>query len=283
MTRKFADRLDALKPLLRDGQRILEIGCAEGAFGAHVKTLADVDYTGVELSRDANAATKRLDRVFRQPTSKLLAEPFDAVLAYHVLEHTEDVVVELNAWRRLCRDDGWLIVEVPHRAGHPDLAWDHNPEHIHQFTPASLAALLQQAGFDACQISTGHFESPAYPDSLRAYAIPASDTLARRTRLRQRYLAHLRTPFLVRGTGGDFANYLAPIIEDLPIAGLIGEASEIACAALPIERYRVERHRALDVLVCSLRFEPDIIADLVAAGHPRDQIVTLASVLETRL
>ena len=51
----MAERLRDLTPLLRNGLRILEIGCAEGELGKRIKAMANVEYVGVELSADADS------------------------------------------------------------------------------------------------------------------------------------------------------------------------------------------------------------------------------------
>lgn len=271
--RKFAERAAAIAPLLRDGQRLLEIGCAEGELGRRLKQGRDLHYCGVELSRDADAAARTLDRVHCGPAATLEAEPFDGVIAFHVLEHIAQLDREIDGWRRVLAPDGWLLIEVPNRAGHPDLEWDTNPEHLHQFSLASLAALLIRCALAPVWITGGHFESPAYSDSLRVLARQVAGPLGQRDAMLARIRRRLPNAFLVRGSGGDFRKFLAPLADALPIAGVLGTNDG--------ERTYDPQHDAqMPILVCSLRFEDEIVRDLAARGHPAAGLVRLSELLQ---
>lgn len=258
--------------------RVIEIGCAEGSLGQLVRRIASVTYTGVELSADAESAAHVLDRVIRAPASSIAGETFDLLLSFHVLEHIEDIAGELTQWRRLLGDGGSLLVEVPNQAGHRLLSLDPNPEHLHQFTPASLAALLQHAGFTVDRLETGHWESSLYSDSLRVIAHPVLDDFQRRAILLQRFLARLPKQFVAWGIGGDFRGYVEPLLDSLPVAALIDSA--VAChgqrhGRLAVEAYDPQRHGDLPILICSVRYRDDILHDLAAMGIPSSRIVSL--------
>lgn len=279
---KLRDRLKDVTPLLRAGANVLEVGCAEGSLGAAAKLVAPVRYAGVELSEDAELAGAVLDRVFRTSTSGLSGEVFDLVLSFHVLEHIQEPAVELGHWRRLIADAGTLVVEVPNFAGHKLLDWDPNVEHVHQFSPASLCAVLQRAGFRVERLSTGHFESATYPDSVRVVAVPALTGAARRALLVDRFLTRMRRPCLAWGIGGDFRGYVEPLLHELPIVALV-DSSEARQGErhdrLAVERYDPDQHGHLDILVCSIRYRASIAADLAARGIAADRIIGLDEIL----
>ncbi len=270
LQRKFRDRLATVAPLLRAGNLILEIGCAEGAFGAQVKALADVDYAGLEISRDAELAAARLDRVFHQPAARLAADGFDLLLAFHVLEHIADIRAELGQWRRLVAPAGALLIEVPNAAGHPLRDWDTHPEHLHFFTAASLSALLAHAGLSVESLSSGHYESPVYPDSLRAVARPALTAPEKTERLLDRIQSLLPGPFIVYGIGGDFRNCLLPILDRLPVVALVdsdpGRLGEKVSEARAVEAYDPARFAGLPILIGSMRHKEAIAERLRAAA-----------------
>jgi SAM-dependent methyltransferase len=277
LERKLDGRLAALRSLVQNGQRLLEIGCAEGALGARIKQEFRVHYAGIEPSKDAAAAAAVLDEVHPSASDDRMREPFDGVLSFHVLEHIEDVAAQLALVRRWLRADGWLLLEVPHGSGHADLSWDRNPEHVHQFSVASLVTLLARSGFVAHRVETGHFESPTYNDSVRVLARPARDAAVRRAALLARVRRRLPGGFLVRGTGGDFRKFIEPLLAELGVIGLIGEAG--TAAGRPVVPYAAG-HARLPILVCSLYFEDEIVGDLIRLGHPEVAIVRLSELLE---
>jgi 2-polyprenyl-3-methyl-5-hydroxy-6-metoxy-1,4-benzoquinol methylase len=287
LERKLADRIANLRTLLRADMRILEVGCAEGQLGACLKAEAKLHYTGIEPSRDAAAAAGVLDAVYVDSSALLPCADecrFDAILAFHVLEHIPDPATELARWANLVRPDGWLMIEVPHGGGHPDLARDLNAEHLHQFTTAALASLLQRSGFETMAVSRGHFESPVYTDSLRVLARPMVTDAARRERLIARFHRHLPGPFAVYGLGGDFRSYVQPVLGQLPVPALIDSDPQRAgqtVNGLKVENYSAARHRSLPILVCSLRHEESILAALQRAGHAAERIHLLADIFNS--
>ncbi|MCF8198592.1 MAG: class I SAM-dependent methyltransferase [Sulfuritalea sp.] len=281
---KLSDRLRDIGPLLNAGMHILEIGCAEGSLGQLVRGVKDVTYTGVELSADAESAARLLNRVIRSPANSIAGESFNLLLSFHVLEHIEDIAGELAHWRRLLVDGGSLLVEVPNQAGHRLLSMDPNLEHIHQFTPSSLTALLHHAGFEVQRLETGHWESSVYSDSLRVLARPALSDAQRRTRLLQRFLARLPEPFAAWGIGGDFRGYVEPLLDSLPVAALVDNAAQRhgeRHGHLVVEAYDPLRHEALPILVCSVRHREEILHDLASLGIAASRIVTLDDIFGT--
>ena len=286
VARKLDERLAQLESYLAPGMRILEIGCAEGLLGARIKATVSLTYWGVEPSRDSESARAYLDAVF-QDSSELPKDvaPFDAILSFHVLEHIPEPGLEIARWRALCHETSWLVVEVPCRGGHPDIAIDFNPEHLHQFSPASLACLLEQNGFDPLAITRGHYESPVYTDSLRIFAIPKLSTSRQHDRLVQRF-SRIPAPFAVFGLGGDFRNYVQPLIDRLQVTALLDTNPALNGSfqdSFKVECYQPSRHAHLPILVSSLRHEQSIVADLHAAGHAKELIYLLGDIYDEGL
>lgn len=222
--RKHRERYAFLRPDLARARRVLEIGCAEGRFGAHVKRALrhPVHWAGVEPSRDAEKARAHLDEVFAGPFDAYVPTgPFDLIVAFHVLEHIEDVAKAAARARGLLREDGALVVEVPNGAGNPCLAWDHHPEHVHLFSPGSLCALLAGHGFEVTGLATGAFESAVYRDSIRARCRPEVSAHARAERYRARIATRLPGRFVVYGVGGDYRNLLHPYLLPEQVAAFV--------------------------------------------------------------
>jgi len=274
---KHADRMADIDPLLRQDMRILEIGCAEGKFGNLVKKQLPVYYAGLEPSPDIEQAKAILDDVFQQPASAVNCPPFDLLLSFHVLEHIADIASEIACWKRLLTPSAHLVLEVPHRSGHPWLDNDRHPEHLHQFTQASLLLLLANAGLQAVKLSTGHFESPLYRDSLRviARAIPQQHELARQRLARIHEL--LPAPFVILGLGGDFRNYVEPLLPQLNVTALCD--NDPARNGERIGQYTVTSPydpvswQGQAVLVASVRHGQAIRQQLRALGVPDTMII----------
>ena len=285
--RKLRDRLNTLAALLPGPGtccRFLEIGCAEGHLGEALKALQPMTYDAIEISRDADVASRRLDTVFRHTAAHVDSPPYDGIFAFHVLEHIQDPRVELTEWRRLMAPLGCMVLEVPNQSGHPLVISDENSEHLHQFTQASLLCLLHRAGFEAAAITTGHFESAVYQDSIRVVARLPKSIPTRTTELANRFRERLGEEFLVYGIGGDFRNYVQPLLEQLPVVALLDSApgrwGTSACRGHMIGKYDPERHARLPILACSIRFKSDIVASLRALGVRDELIVGLDEIYD---
>lgn len=282
--RKISDRLQSITPLLRPGLRVLEVGCAEGTLGSRTKELCNLFYAGIEISRDAAAAVTRLDQVFRTPTTALLAGGYELILSFHVLEHITDINTEIRAWHHCLAENGQLIVEVPNGAGHPLLNHDHNTEHLHQFSMGSLIILLTRNGFEPQSVTNGHYESAVYPDSIRVHAYKAISPADRIERLLARFRTVLPTPFLAYGIGGDFTNYVQPLLDRLPVMNLLDSSPEkwgTQIAGHNVEPYDPSRHGTAPLLICSVRFRQEIEQYLRSKGVESSRIRTLDSIYDS--
>ncbi|MBL0075845.1 MAG: hypothetical protein IPP41_07885 [Rhodocyclaceae bacterium] len=158
------------------------------------------------------------------------------------------------------------------------LADDPNVEHLHQFSAGSLCALLQRAGFTVQRLTSGHFESLVYGDSLRILARPSQSPESKRASLIARFKLALHRPFAVWGIGGDYLSYVAPWIASLPLKALIdsnparhGER----IGEFSIQTYDKDRHKDLLILVASLRFATEITLDAKACGVAAGSLVYL--------
>lgn len=283
--RKISDRTAALTTLLTPTvRRVLEVGCAEGELGRAIKARMAITYDGIELSRDGDQAEEKLDRVFRTTAANVASEPYDLIVSFHVLEHIVDPAEEILSWSRLLTRAGQLLIEVPHQAGHPLLANDRNPEHLHQFTPASLTILLARLGFTTHSLSLGHYESPVYPDAIQLTARRRPSAEQQRKDLLKRFQARLGGPFFAYGIGGDFQNYVAPFADSLEIRALVDSSTAKRDQQIGQHRitgYDPESQGDIPILVCSIKFASAIRHDLVSMGISPERIVGLEEIYES--
>ena len=286
LQKKLTDRIDYLEPLLAPNIKVAEIGCAEGFLGERIKeSISGIQYWGVEPSLDSKLASKRIDKVVSS-SPQLLNQSgknyFNVILAFHVLEHIEDIRSELLTWRKLLQDDGLIVVEVPNKSGNAIVAYDRNPEHLHFFTAAALAALMYSSGFDILSISCGHYESPAYNDCIRVTLKPMAPAFAKQQALIDSIVGLTGRPFGIIGIGGDFRSYLAPIAEDLPIISLVDNnvcTHGLEICGMKVEPYDKRSHHDSLMLVSSIKYEDEIISMLSNRMHPISNIIKLSSIL----
>jgi SAM-dependent methyltransferase len=109
-----------LQAIAGSPSRVLELGCAIGAFGAALKArYPSAKVTGIEAGRGAaDAAAARLDRVVcgRIEDVDLAAledGPFDLVVAGDVLEHLVNPWRALERVRQVMTPDGQLVASIP--------------------------------------------------------------------------------------------------------------------------------------------------------------------------
>jgi SAM-dependent methyltransferase len=161
------DRAEMLKFLPVGAQRVLELGCGPGRFGALVKRERGLaEYWGMEYEPDvaARAATV-LDRVFvGDANAHIDALPdghFDVIVANDVLEHLTHPLETLQRRRPKLRPDGVVVASIPNIRYLPALAkvvfgrdfpqddagiFDRT--HLRFFTHKSMRRMFVQAGYD---------------------------------------------------------------------------------------------------------------------------------------
>jgi len=133
--------LDELQP-----QRILEIGCGLGGFGARMAARAG--YVGVEADlRSSQAARACIDPVGGSVVHGTVddlgpGKTFDLVCAFEVLEHIDDDQGALGEWAARVAPGGSLLLSVP--AGPDRLGkWDESVGHFRRYDGAQLDRLLR--------------------------------------------------------------------------------------------------------------------------------------------
>lgn len=163
-------RNEMLRFIPRDASKILEIGCAEGNFGASIKARNNAEVWGIELDPAAGqVASKQLDNVLIGSVPSTLGElpdsHFDCVVCNDVLEHIANPESVLDALRRVMLPNAVIVGSIPNVRYFPvllDLVWNAewryadsgvlDRTHLRFFTGKSLARFLQQAGYEPLSI-----------------------------------------------------------------------------------------------------------------------------------
>jgi len=134
---------------------LLEVGCA-GGFFLEAARGAGIEVLGVEPSEDGSRFAGEelgLPVVTGSFESVDLGGSFDAVCAFHVLEHVDEPRTFFARARELVNPRGLLALEVPNiesaRACRDGSRWFNLvPEyHCWHFSPSTLARLVEREGF----------------------------------------------------------------------------------------------------------------------------------------
>ncbi len=176
---RFARRRDFLLANVAPGDRVLDVGCGDGAFTQALVT-AGARPIGVDVAaealRRARARNPDVELVLAdgEPTQDppgsrfpLPAASFDVVWAGELIEHVRDPAALIDDLRRLLAPTGLLLVSTP---DHPvglrlrlalsrsafERHFDPRSDHLRFFTARTLALLIEDAGFDRPEIDRRH-------------------------------------------------------------------------------------------------------------------------------
>ena len=109
-----ARRLELLRPWLREGMSVLEIGAATGFLLDAIRPIVGDRVVGVEPGDDFRTfAADELGIEMHSSRDAVAGRRFDLILSYYVVEHLRDPVGELGQWRELLNPGGHLALEVP--------------------------------------------------------------------------------------------------------------------------------------------------------------------------
>lgn len=182
--------------------RLLEVGCATGAFLDTMRAAGDWDVYGVDISEYAvNYAQDRLGlKVFlgQLAEAQFPAGYFDVVVMWDVLEHLPDPRAALSEVRRVLKDDGWFIFRVPNLD-----SWDARlfgaywagfdvPRHFTTFSVETVRHLLKLEGFRWHKAACISGTYPTFVLSVRFWARDHLSPLAQRWLVRVLNMLPLR-------------------------------------------------------------------------------------------
>ena len=164
----FARRRAFLLAAVDRGDRVLDVGCGEGAFCAELEA-AGAHPFGVDIAEQAVARARarhphlRFEMVAPHGPLPFDDAEFDVVWASEVIEHVADTARWLSELRRVLRSGGRLLLTTPYhgrlKAATLALArfesqFDPLGQHLRFYTRRSLRELLQVFGFEDVDVAT---------------------------------------------------------------------------------------------------------------------------------
>jgi 2-polyprenyl-3-methyl-5-hydroxy-6-metoxy-1,4-benzoquinol methylase len=160
-------RVQLFKRIIKKG-KVLDIGCGYGYFLAACRQNG-YEVQGLDISSWAAEYTrKKLNiPVVVGTLCALEAKPhsFDVITMWHFLEHTRNPRQVLLEAKKMLKEDGLLVVEVPNYKGtDAQRSWNNwvgwqLPYHFCHFTPENLIELLSQVGFEVIKTKDYHSET----------------------------------------------------------------------------------------------------------------------------
>ncbi|MFN3198693.1 MAG: class I SAM-dependent methyltransferase [Bradymonadia bacterium] len=149
--------------------RVLDVGCSYGGFLRVAREVTGCETSGIDLDADSikdAVDTDQTDyKIGRLEEVGYPDERFSVITFFQSLEHTHQPVDALAAARKALEPGGLCVVEVPDFNG----VWRRVfrtawlplliPQHLSHFTPKSLRAAFEAAGFTAIK----HRQSMFYP------------------------------------------------------------------------------------------------------------------------
>ncbi len=167
--RRLADIVEELQHVnsLPPG-RVLDVGCGLGFFLSAVDS--QWEKHGVELSHFAAAHAQQFAKVHNGDLQSA-AYPddyFDVIMLYHVIEHMNDPVMEIEEIFRVLKPGGTLVIGAPNfdsacaRRFGERYRMLHDPTHITLFSRESLDRFLWDHGFFVDRVEFPYFETPHF-------------------------------------------------------------------------------------------------------------------------
>ena len=137
---------------IKNGDRVLEVGCGKGAFRAFLP--ADIDYQGLEFNeeavRKAQAAGLSVHREYVEEHALSHPRHYQVVCSFQVLEHVPAPDTFVRACVQALAPNGLLIIAVPAEdsflAVAPNAPLNMPPHHVLRWSDQALRKLAAREG-----------------------------------------------------------------------------------------------------------------------------------------
>lgn len=181
-------------PDLPVGSKILEIGCGSGQFisriikkGWDIHAL-DISLNAIKHVEKLGVKTYHGDLI----QARFKDSTFDAIFAWAVVEHIENLIDTLKEIRRVLKPNGIFIFNIPNAASLPskmlkEMWFLDIPRHLYHFTPQTITYALKTTKFNVFKIT-----HPRHLISLLWSIIWLFDKISEKTKCTQFVLRHQR-------------------------------------------------------------------------------------------
>jgi len=142
-------------PKVKEGKRLLDLGCGNGAFLLRARS-AGWDVVGIDLDPKAVETARRQGLDVRLGEVEVLGpsiEQFDVITLSHVIEHVHHPVKVLQACYSLLKSGGFLWIDTPNITSEGHRLFGANwrglepPRHLVLFSSESMCNALIKLGF----------------------------------------------------------------------------------------------------------------------------------------
>jgi 2-polyprenyl-3-methyl-5-hydroxy-6-metoxy-1,4-benzoquinol methylase len=198
--------------------RLLEIGCASGAFIYKMASLG-WDVEGIELSAGAANAARALGLNVHIGSVETLSRParsYDLIVGWMVLEHLHDPVGVFKKLASWIDTRGWLVLSVPNANSLEFRLFKEKwyalqlPTHLYHFTPQTIRMVLERAGWRMERL----FHQRVLGNFIASLGYQFEDS---------RFLSPLAKPFISFPENSGYWNYiLYPVAYLLSTVGQTG-------------------------------------------------------------
>jgi len=160
-------RMDIASKIIEGGEKLLDIGCGDGTFGALVnekyKEIYGIDISSSALKIAEKRGIKTIKVNLNEENIPVPNKYFDTVICLDVIEHIFDTIHLLKEINRILVDDGILVISTPNIRYYkhiftllffgrfPRTSGDlegYDGGHIHYFTYKDICNLLKNMKFE---------------------------------------------------------------------------------------------------------------------------------------
>jgi 2-polyprenyl-3-methyl-5-hydroxy-6-metoxy-1,4-benzoquinol methylase len=142
----------------KKGNSALDFGCGTGDF-IHTLQTNGWNVQGIEPSETARRKASDLSGdIVKENLSELGDKKFDAITAWHVLEHVPDLTGTISQLKNLLVEGGVLFIAVPNYQSPDSLKYSNYwagydvPRHLWHFSKESMTQLLHSQGFKLLKV-----------------------------------------------------------------------------------------------------------------------------------